>query len=87
MLLWISVCLLRSAEERSQNRELHVTTKEELAKGVSEGQFATVEICEDDHMEQLKADEMFAETRKFDECTVYRRFAPKVASQSAPPEK
>ncbi len=71
----------------SMNRVLHLTTKEELAKGVSEGRFATVEICEDDHMEQLKADEMFAETRKFDDCTVYWRFAPKVPSQSAPPEK
>lgn len=71
----------------SMKELLHLTSKDELATGIRQGQFATVEICDEDEKAEFKLDELFAETREFDDCSVYWRFAPKHASDTLPPVK
>jgi len=58
------------------NELLHLMPKEEIARRIHAGEFATVEVCEDDPDHSFPADEVFAESSEFDDCTLYWRYAP-----------
>jgi hypothetical protein len=69
------------------NRLLHLMPKQELARHIAEGQFATVELCEDEDKEILDVDKLFAESSEFDDCTVHWNFVSGATAQTAAPAK
>lgn len=65
----------------STNDMMHLMPIEEVARRMRAGQFATVEVCDDQvneafEAEQLFVDELYAESREFDDCTVYWNWSP-----------
>jgi hypothetical protein len=52
-------------------KKLHVISKAELKKRVTDGFFATVQSCEDDDMTAWGVDELFAHNAEFEDCKVF----------------
>ena len=77
------------ALSESARQLLHLTSKDDLARDVRAGRFATVEICDDDVKDKIAPDELFAESHEFedDECVLYWRFKPGQAAQAGEPRK
>ncbi len=52
-------------------KKLHVISKAELKKRVTDGFFATVQSCEDEDMTSWGVDDLFAHNAEFEDCKVF----------------
>jgi 4-amino-4-deoxy-L-arabinose transferase-like glycosyltransferase len=54
-----------------QESLLHIVSERELNEQVKRGEFATVQSCKEDRIEEMKLPELFPYKEEFDDCTVF----------------